>query len=61
MLERINNLEKETGEAAELHEQEEAASRKKKTKAEMELAATVGRYDRDMVARTAQIEEIKVR
>lgn len=61
LTERIERLAKETGEAAELHQQEETASRKKKAKLEVELAAVVAKYDRDMAAKTAQIEEIKVR
>lgn len=61
LTERIERLAKETGEAAELHQQEETAARKKKAKVEVELAAVVSKYDRDMAAKTAQIEEIKVR
>ncbi|CAM9609009.1 unnamed protein product [Ectocarpus sp. 12 AP-2014] len=61
LTERIERLAKETGEAAELHQQEETASRKKKAKVEVELTATVGKYDRDMTAKTAQIEEIKAK
>lgn len=61
LTERIERLAKETGEAAELHQQEETASRKKKAKVEVELTATVRKYDRDMTAKTSQIEEIKVR
>lgn len=61
LTERIERLAKETGEAAELHQQEETAARKKKAKVEVELTTTVGKYDRDMTAKTAQIEEIKVR
>lgn len=61
LTERIERLAKETGEAAEQHQQEETASRKKKAKVEVELAAVVAKYDRDMAAKTTQIEEIKVR
>ncbi len=61
LTERIERLAKETGEAAEQHQQEETASRKKKAKLEVELAAVVAKYDRDMAAKTAQIEEVKVR
>lgn len=60
LTERIERLAKETGEAAEQHQQEETAARKKKAKVEVELAAVVGKYDRDMAEKTAQIEEIKV-
>lgn len=60
LTERIERLAKETGEAAEQHQQEETAARKKKAKVEVELAAVVGKYDRDMAKTTAQIEEIKV-
>lgn len=61
LTERIERLAKETGEAAELHQQEETSARKKKAKVEVELAAVVSKYDRDMAAKTAQIEEVKVR
>lgn len=44
-----------------MHQQEETSSRKKKTKVEVELAAAVAKYDRDMAGKTAQIDEIKVR
>lgn len=60
LTERIERLAKETGEAAEQHQQEETAARKKKAKVEVELAAVVGKYDRDMAEKTAQIKEIKV-
>lgn len=60
LTERIERLAKETGEAAEQHQQEETAARKKKAKVEVELAAVVGKYDRDMAEKTTQIEEIKV-
>ncbi|CAN0374023.1 unnamed protein product [Pylaiella littoralis] len=61
LTERIERLAKETGEAAEQHQQEETAARKKKAKVEVELAAVVGKYDRDMAKTTAQIEEIKAK
>eukprot|EP00752_Nemacystus_decipiens_P005348 g4849.t1 len=61
LTERIERLAKETGEAAELHQQEETAARKKKAKVEVELAGVVSKYDRDMAAKTAQIEEIKAK
>lgn len=44
-----------------MHQQEEVGSRKKKAKMEVELAAAVGKYDRDMTAKTAQISDIKAR
>lgn len=59
MTERIERLSKEMAETAELYQQEEVASRKKKTKMEVELAATVEKYDRDMAAKTAQIDDLK--
>lgn len=54
-------MSQETGEASELHQQEEVGSRKKKAKMEIELAAAVEKYDRDMTAKTAQIIDIKAR
>lgn len=60
LTDRIERLAKETGEAAELHQQEETSARKKKAKAEVELAGTVAKYDRDMAVKTTQIDEIKV-
>lgn len=59
LAERIERLSKDIEETSDLHQQEEAASRKKKAKLEAELALAVGRYDRDMKAKTAQIAEIK--
>ncbi|CAN0120418.1 unnamed protein product, partial [Scytosiphon promiscuus] len=61
LTERIERLAKETGEAAEQHQQEETAARKKKAKVEVELAAVVTKYDRDMAAKTLQIEEVKAK
>ncbi|CAM9858011.1 unnamed protein product, partial [Laminaria digitata] len=61
LIERIDRLSQETGEASELHQQEEVGSRKKKAKMEIELAAAVEKYDRDMTAKTAQIIDIKAR
>ena len=61
LIERIDRLSQETAEASELHQQEEVGSRKKKAKMEGELAAAVGKYDRDMAAKTAQISDIKAR
>lgn len=52
---------KELAEAAELHNQEEASARKKKAKAEAELAVVIGKYDGDMMATSSKIAEIKVR
>ncbi|CAM9793768.1 unnamed protein product, partial [Hapterophycus canaliculatus] len=61
LTERIERLAKETGEAAEQHQQEETAARKKKAKVEVELAAVVTKYDRDMAAKTNRIEEVKAK
>ncbi|CAM9655835.1 unnamed protein product [Chrysoparadoxa australica] len=57
--ERLETLTKEIGELTESHKDEEASARKKKAKAEVELAAAVKLYDDEMIEKTAMIKELQ--
>ncbi|CAM9844625.1 unnamed protein product, partial [Phaeothamnion confervicola] len=58
LLERRERLLKEIADTAEAHREEEAASRRRKTKAEAELAAAVARFDGDMATTTEEIARL---
>ncbi|CAM9316669.1 unnamed protein product [Choristocarpus tenellus] len=61
LIERVEYLTKDITEVSEAHRIEEADARKKKAKAEAELASIIAKYDRDMVDRTAAIRAIELK
>jgi len=59
LTEQLEKLLKELHETSEKHREAEVNLRKKKDKAEKELAAKVGEYDTSMTAKSSEIESLK--